>query len=60
MNNDQKIDISATVVRQTVQAMLMNVQGREVWIPKSLMDDSGRKYIYRIPRWFALKNGLCK
>ena len=46
----------------TPKAILYQIDCEEVWIPKSLIEDSyesddGRIYIH-IPEWFAEKEGL--
>jgi hypothetical protein len=53
-----------TVVRETQMALLCNVEGEEIWIPKSQIADESEVYKLDtdgelvITEWFAEKEGL--
>lgn len=52
------------VKHETDKALLVDIEGEEVWIPKSVIDDdsevykSGTEGTLIIPEWFSKKNGL--
>lgn len=54
----------ATALRETDKALFCDVEGREVWIPKSQIDDDSEVYaqghsgLLVINEWFAEKEGL--
>ena len=52
------------VIHDSGEAILVNVEGTEVWIPKSLVDEDSEVYEADtegelvIPEWLAIKKGL--
>lgn len=55
---------NVTVARETDAALLVNVEGEEIWIPKSQIDDDSEVYkkdtegTLVIPRWLAEEKGI--
>jgi hypothetical protein len=51
-------------LRETEKALLVGVEGEEVWLPKSQIDDDSEVYkdntegVLVIPLWLAEKHGL--
>lgn len=51
-------------VRETADALLVNIEGTEVWIPKSHVDDDSEVYAKGhegrlvISEWIAMEKGL--
>jgi hypothetical protein len=58
------IDIETPVLSETAKAILVDVEGEEVWIPKSMIhDDSevfrqGHTGTLIVSRWIAEQKGL--
>lgn len=58
------VDLDATAKRETPKALLVEVEGEEKWVPKSLIHDDSE--VYRegdagtlvVPLWWAEKEGL--
>jgi len=53
------------VVRETERALLVEVEGEEVWVPKSVIDDDSEVYSVKsgagtmvVRRWWAENAGL--
>lgn len=57
----EKVEFQVITLRESDLAVLFDIEGEEVWVPKSLMedwpdeDDEGE---IEIPEWFAIKEGL--
>lgn len=53
-----------TVVRETDNALLVDIEGKEHWIPKSQIDDDSEVYALGtdgdlvVSEWIALQKGL--
>ena len=48
-------------VRETVHARLLRIDGRDVWLPKSQIDDvatDGENGTVSIPEWLAIEKEL--
>lgn len=65
MRNAEPIEVEGVVcIRETDAALLCQVDGKEVWIPRSqVLDDSevneeGDEGVLVIPEWLALERGL--
>jgi len=55
---------NAKALRETEKALLVEIEGEEVWLPKSQIDDDSEVYkedtegTLVIPLWLAEKHGL--
>lgn len=68
MRSDGRDDLTSiddvTVVRATEKALLCRLDGREVWVPRSLIGDdsevadAGDEGTLVVATWFAEKEGL--
>lgn len=58
MSDDEKVEVSGDLRRETNAAYLIFDGSKEVWLPKSLVEWDG-KLTFVVPRWMALKKGLC-
>lgn len=61
--NDEYVEISAEIKYMTEKAVLVNDGDRDVWIPKSQIDEpdeleEGVAAGFFIKKWFAKKEGL--
>lgn len=61
----EKVQIqNVTVARETESALLVNIEGEEIWIPKSQIDDDSEVYkkdtsgTLVITEWIAKQKGL--
>jgi hypothetical protein len=61
----EKVSIpDVTVKIETDKALLCNIHGEEIWIPKSQIDDDSEVYeedtegVLVIPKWLAEKKSL--
>jgi RNase P/RNase MRP subunit p29 len=57
MSNDEMVEISAELVRETDKSFLLNDGDREVWVPKSRCNWIG-KHLWEMPEWLAKDRGL--
>lgn len=55
---DDKIEVEAEIVRETDRAWLLDIEGEEVWLPKSQVKDNGDG-TFTVPEWLAMERGLC-
>jgi len=46
-----------SIEAETDMAILFKVDGEDVWIPKSQLEDQGEE-LFAIPKWLADKKGL--
>ena len=59
-----QVEFEAEVFKETEKALLCNVEGEEIWIPKSIIGEiseietEGDIGVVSIPEWFAKKSGL--
>ena len=59
MANDDRCEFEGTFVRDAPsgKAFLINVNGKDTWIPKSQMTDverQGEAMTFKIPEWLAI------
>jgi hypothetical protein len=61
----EKFKAEATPVKETDKALLVEVEGEEVWLPKTQIDDDSEVYSMKagagmlvIPMWLAREKGL--
>ena len=61
----EKFEVEVEVIRETDKALLVSVEGEEIWIPISQIDDDSEVYNMEtgpgtliIPMWLALEKGL--
>lgn len=45
------------VVAETAKAKCFAIQGEDIWVPKSLIEDEGDEVV-AVPPWFAEKEGI--
>lgn len=45
-------------VRETELAVLLDIDGEEIWFPKSQIDMRSWSNIVEIPEWLAIEKGL--
>jgi hypothetical protein len=45
-------------VRETERAVLLDIDGEEIWFPKSQIDMRDWSNIAEIPEWLAIEKGL--
>ena len=57
MSGNKLIEITAFLRRETVNAYLINVGAREVWVPKSQTEWNEDK-TFTMPEWLAKEKGL--
>jgi RNase P/RNase MRP subunit p29 len=57
MSNDEMVEISAELVRETDNAFLLSDGDREVWVPKRFCTWAG-KHLWELPTWIAKDRGL--
>ena len=61
---DKYVELEVLVKHQTDKAVLVEVDGEEVWIPWSQVEDNGEEFkngyegIMYVTRWFADKEEL--
>lgn len=59
--SNHKVEFFVVTLRQSANAVLLDIEGEEVWVPKSIMeewpdvDDEGE---IELPEWFAIQEGL--
>ena len=59
--SNHKVEFVVITLRQSANAVLLDIEGEEIWVPKSLMeewpdvDDEGE---IELPEWFAIQEGL--
>ena len=57
-------EFAAKAIKETDKALLCDIEGEEMWIPKSVIDDDSEVYkeddegTLIISDWFARKKGL--
>ena len=51
------IDIDAEIVHETDKAYLLDVGGREVWVPKSQVQNN-EDGTFTLPEWLAIEKEL--
>lgn len=64
--SDETADLKAECLRETAKALLVRVGSRELWVPKSLVDDDSEVFDADenatgklvVPLWWAEKEGL--
>ena len=63
--SDETFSADAEALRETDKALLCNIEGEEVWVPKSLIHDDSEVYSMKanagtliVPLWWARKQGL--
>jgi hypothetical protein len=58
----ERVDFFAVTLRETDLAVLMDIDGEEVWVPKSILDEEWPEVDCEgditLPEWFATKEGL--
>lgn len=59
--SQEKVEFLVVTIKVGLNAVLMDIEGEEVWVPKSIMeewpdvDDEGE---IELPEWFAIQEGL--
>jgi hypothetical protein len=54
MPDRQLVDIAAELRHETIKAFLLYDGSKEVWVPKSLVEDNGDG-TFTMPEWIAKK-----
>jgi hypothetical protein len=57
MGNSDLVDIAAEIRRETEKAWLLFDGEREVWVPKSQVEDNGDG-TFAMPEWLAIAKEL--
>ena len=52
-----EVEIEGEVVRETERAWLIDVDGDEIWLPKSICTDN-EDGTFTVPEWLAIEKGL--
>jgi hypothetical protein len=56
MSERRKVTLEATEIRETDAAWLLEIDGEEIWLPKSQVEWDG-EYV-TLPEWLAEERGL--
>jgi len=61
--NFNKVELTGVEIGDTEQALLFDIDGDDVWIPRSLIEDMSIEDEYGfvtffVPEWFAIQEGL--
>lgn len=51
------VDIEAELQHETDMAFLLNAEGVQVWVPKSLVENN-EDGTFTLPEWLAMEKGL--
>lgn len=54
---DREVEVEGEVIYETALAWLLNIDGDQVWLPKSQVEDHGDG-TFTVPEWLALERGL--
>ena len=58
---DRLLTIECKILRSTAGAVLIDCDGKEVWVPRSQIystDNDGRFDILEVTEWLAMKKGM--
>lgn len=58
-----RVEFFVVTLRESDKAVLLDIEGEEVWVPKSLFDDDEWPEVdcegdITLPEWFAIQEGL--